>query len=62
MKSIKAVIHEDTKITLNAPFNVSLKTLFNTKRFQIKILKENGDDPMVIVRVWESEELEDKNI
>jgi len=47
---IKAKIYEDKTYVINAPYTSSLgKELFNDKRFNIKIWKENGDD---VCYVW----------
>lgn len=42
-------ITEDTEVIINCPYN-SLKEVFDTKRFKVKVFKDNGDKPFIIIR------------
>ena len=46
----KTELLEEIKVTIIAPYNMPLKHFFNSDNFEIKIVKDNGSDPIVIIR------------
>jgi len=63
-KNYKSKIFEDKTFIVNAPYN-SVKELFNTERFKVKIFRENGDDEYFVImreKKEESKELEEEKI
>lgn len=45
----KAQIYEDQEFIINKPYGAT-KEIFNTQRFNVKIFKENGEKPFVVIR------------